>query len=469
MENYIKTLDSLIGIKKDKNHKINRKESIAYAEAWKNLVSAEGGFTERVEQYFYNGFVYTGAKPFVEWVLATEEPTKSLELLFKGKRFERDNSATFRILINILAHLIISGGTQERYLIVQIMKSLPKVSRNKENKTIGDAHKSLTKYFIKELNCEITFPTLSELNINPGFIRNIVLLFDELLVKIEHENLSKKDKETIDAVIQWLHPESKKVDNMTLKTGIRDDVNDEKNGLQSTEMVGENHVPVSAIKITEKPEEGLRERVIEESQVMGGDDEGSETSFETRIEREKILENSTAAEESSQERYDQVKELLKQVDILTNKLWLEAAEDKKKAESEIAELRKETDKQTVQLQDNQQHIKKLQEALLDRTNTISAMSAQINGFSLEHEKLQMIINDREAEIAQRTQMIEALSRDRSKQLDEQTKRLASKLKVEYRDFKDAEGQMMDSDLGENMREQLKNIFAILIKAGISLD
>ena len=121
------------------------------------------------------------------------------------------------------------------------------------------------------------------------------------------------------------------------------------------------------------------------------------------------------------------------------------------------------------MQDNQQHIKKLQEALLDRTNTISAMSAQINELSLEHEKLQMIINDREVEIAQRTQMIEALSRDRSKQLDEQTKRLASKLKVEYRDFKDAEGQMMDSDLGENMREQLKNIFAILIKAGISLD
>lgn len=66
-------------------------------------------------------------------------------------------------------------------------------------------------------------------------------------------------------------------------------------------------------------------------------------------------------------------------------------------------------------------------------------------------------------------MMEALSRDRSRQSDEQLKRLSSSLKVEYRDYKDAEALAMDCDLGENMREQLKNIFAILIKAGIELD
>ena len=66
-------------------------------------------------------------------------------------------------------------------------------------------------------------------------------------------------------------------------------------------------------------------------------------------------------------------------------------------------------------------------------------------------------------------MIEALSRDRAKQSDEQLHRLASTLKVEYRDFKDAETLTMDCDLGENIREQLKNVFSILIKAGIKLD
>jgi hypothetical protein len=79
------------------------------------------------------------------------------------------------------------------------------------------------------------------------------------------------------------------------------------------------------------------------------------------------------------------------------------------------------------------------------------------------------IEAKDQEISQRTQMIEALSRDRAKQSDEQMHRLASKLKVEYRDFRDAETLEMDCDLGENMREQLKNVFSILTKAGITLD
>ena len=96
------------------------------------------------------------------------------------------------------------------------------------------------------------------------------------------------------------------------------------------------------------------------------------------------------------------------------------------------------------------------------------MSLQIKELERRIESLLADMADKENEIAQRIQMIEALSRDRSKQSDEQMNRIASKLKIEYRDFKDAEKLAMDSDLGENMREQLKNVFSILIKAGITL-
>ena len=72
------------------------------------------------------------------------------------------------------------------------------------------------------------------------------------------------------------------------------------------------------------------------------------------------------------------------------------------------------------------------------------------------------------ELQERMKMMEALSRDRAKQSDEAIHRLSSKLKVEYRDFMDAIDIPMDSDLGENMREQLKNVFSVLIKAGITM-
>lgn len=46
-------------------------------------------------------------------------------------------------------------------------------------------------------------------------------------------------------------------------------------------------------------------------------------------------------------------------------------------------------------------------------------------------------------------------------------RIASQIKTEYQDFKSAENTEMSIDLGENMRDQLKNIFAIFEKEGIA--
>lgn len=47
-------------------------------------------------------------------------------------------------------------------------------------------------------------------------------------------------------------------------------------------------------------------------------------------------------------------------------------------------------------------------------------------------------------------------------------RISRELKFEYQDFMGAEDSEMTVELGENMREQLKNIFRILEKEGIIL-
>ena len=72
MENYIEKLDELIALKKNKGHKITKKESEEFVSAWSELIAAEGGFSEKAEQYFYDGFIFAGAKPFVNWVLLSE-------------------------------------------------------------------------------------------------------------------------------------------------------------------------------------------------------------------------------------------------------------------------------------------------------------------------------------------------------------------------------------------------------------
>lgn len=78
------------------------------------------------------------------------------------------------------------------------------------------------------------------------------------------------------------------------------------------------------------------------------------------------------------------------------------------------------------------------------------------------------IAERDAEIAERVKMAEVLSRDRNKQADELPQKLASKIRIEYRDFVDALDVPMSCDLGENLRLQIQSIFDILEKGGMKI-
>lgn len=78
------------------------------------------------------------------------------------------------------------------------------------------------------------------------------------------------------------------------------------------------------------------------------------------------------------------------------------------------------------------------------------------------------LSDLQKENFELKKTIEGLIKYKKVLADELRNRLAKNLKIEYEDFKSAEDMKMDSDLGENMRAQLKNIFSILIKEGIPL-
>ena len=77
-----------------------------------------------------------------------------------------------------------------------------------------------------------------------------------------------------------------------------------------------------------------------------------------------------------------------------------------------------------------------------------------------------LISQKETELSERIEFAEVLDRDRKQQDNEAMQRIASKIKVEYRDFQDAEDIPVDCDLGENFKLQLQSIFDILEKGGI---
>lgn len=113
-----------------------------------------------------------------------------------------------------------------------------------------------------------------------------------------------------------------------------------------------------------------------------------------------------------------------------------------------------------------QQIADLQDTITELRKKLSAAEGDIFVLRQTVEQRDAVIAEKNAEIAERVKMAEVLSRDRSKQADESLQRLASKIRVEYRDFVDALDVPISCDLGENLRLQLQSIFDILEKGGM---
>jgi hypothetical protein len=418
MGNYIDKLDELIALKKNKGHKITKKESEEFASAWSELITAEGGFSEKAEQYFYDGFIFVGAKPFVNWVLLSEDKFSALDTLFKGHAFGKDAASTFRVLISTLAQLM-RKKVEDKNLVCPLIKRIPSSSKNKEGKTIGDGHRVVLKYFVSEIDDGSVLPVLSELNLKPGFINSFISLFDELLSRLDVNALSKKDVQTLASINRWLHPST--VEDVSLKKDSE---------TEQTRSEGQNEGASSPTHQEQSPPH------------------------------------------ANKNPYDQLISILNEATILSGNLRNASTSSEEKCialQETIISLQGEVEALNVQLKASRQKESALEEQLADCSSQIARLSLKAKSLEETIQKLSYEIEAKDQEISQRSQMIEALSRDRAKQSDEQLHRLASTLKVEYRDFKDAETLTMDCDLGENIREQLKNVFSILIKAGIKLD
>ena len=143
--------------------------------------------------------------------------------------------------------------------------------------------------------------------------------------------------------------------------------------------------------------------------------------------------------------------------------------------TESAQQKIKIDALTQSLKDEQEKVHRANQRIANQQATIDELRKKLSDiegdvFALRQDVVQRetVIAEKDVEIAERVKMAEVLSRDRSKQADESLQRLASKIRVEYRDFVDALDVPMSCDLGENLRLQLQSIFDILEKGGMKI-
>lgn len=415
MDNYMEVLDYLIELKKTKKEP-NRIERDQFIEAWQKLVADEG-YSEAADTYLYNGFTYCGASVVKNYIKHSDNPVETLRTVFSGKMYGKNCANTVPILFHLMT-LLLNEKNAELLLISEIIKRIPNALKNKEGKIYGQADRALKKYILDDLHVDV-LPSLSEFvksGLKVAFINDFVLALDEVMSGMKSDGFSKKCLKNIRLIQEWLHPVESEVvpeaETVSIKAETNVEIQETVTGLDSSKETKEGG-PVG-VDISSELEIGKKKL----DKVMKQLDESR-----CEIDKQKIL-----------------------VSTLNQQL-AEANVEKSKI-SDLANARGD-------------RITALSGELSSAKRNIEQLKQQI-------EQLKQQLEQLNKELQERMRMTEALSRDRAKQSDEAFNRLASKLRVEYRDFMDAIDVPMDSYLGENMREQLKNVFSILIKAGIAI-
>ena len=425
MDKYIETLDSLMKSKKEKKKKEpTAKEKDAFRNAWLYLATG-AGFAGRAEQFLYEGFAFCGAEPFYAYLCKTEDPNATLAMLFNGKCYGNDSNVTFRMVTHLLALMLNDGAP--RNVLAPVIKRLPGACINKDKKRLGTAEKTLEKYFLAELHSDVALCPLSDVGTKPVFITDFVVLVSSIIDGIESSDSAK--------------------------------------GL----------VAANAVKIRkwfsdyEASQEASSEMTVTVTEIAPATTDESVASphkADTRQEDVRVPNTPVAqpVEDNPEDMTTYLIDLLSKAGKAAAAVKAEGVQQKIKTEALLQELESEQEK----LQRANQRIAEQQDTIADLRKKIAAAEGDIFVLKQDVALRDAVIAERETEIAERIKMADVLSRDRSKQADESLQRLASKIRVEYRDFADALDIPMSCDLGENLRLQLQSIFDILEKGGMKI-
>ena len=425
MDKYVETLDALMKAKKEKKRP-TIKEKEAFRSAWLGLV-ADTGLVGRAEQYLYEGFAFCGAEPFYAYLIQTEDPNATLATLLGGKYYGIDSNASFRLMAHLLALML--NNNAPRNILALIIKRLPSACVNKDKKRLGTAEKTLEKYFLAELRPDAELCPLADIGTKPVFINEFVALVSSIMDGIENAGSTKG------VVVKNIAKIRKWFADYDISQSVSADTKTDQVIPEATKNTEEKARTISVA-------DNSQEKKVQTPRVVVAQPE------------EKVPSDMIAY----------LTELLGKAAKVTTVVKAESTQQRVKIDALTQALEGEQNK----LQGANQQIADLQDTITELRKKLSATEGDIFALRQAVKQRDAVIAEKDAEIAERVKMAEVLSRDRSKQADESLQRLASKIRIEYRDFVDALDVPMSCDLGENLRLQLQSIFDILEKGGMKI-
>lgn len=427
MDKYIETLDALMKAKKEKKKKEPTiKEKEAFRSAWLSLV-ADTGLAGRAEQFLYEGFAFCGAEPFYAYLIQTEDQNATLATMFSGKYYGIDSNVSFRLVTHLLALMLNNNAPGN--ILAPIIKRLPGACVNKDKKRLGTAEKTLEKYFLTELRPDAELCSLADIGTKPVFINEFVALVSSIMDGIENAGSTKG------VVVKNIAKIRKWFADYDISQSVSADTKTDQVIHEATKITEEKANTISVA-------DNSQEEKVQTPRVVVAQPE------------EKVPSDMIAY----------LTELLGKAAKVTTVVKAESTQQRVKIDALTQTLETEQNK----LHGTNQQIADLQDTITELRKKLSAAEGDIFALRQAVAQRDATIAERDAEIAERVKMAEVLSRDRNKQADELLQKLASKIRIEYRDFVDALDVPMSCDLGENLRLQIQSIFDILEKGGMKI-
>lgn len=151
-----------------------------------------------------------------------------------------------------------------------------------------------------------------------------------------------------------------------------------------------------------------------------------------------------------------------------NKLSFELTEEHKK-EIKKSKNQKKFDKLTAENQDLKARVEDLKNQIAQMTEIIDKKSQETEETKKQLSKVLSMNAILKQEVANGEKILKIQENTATRDHKDTLTRIAKSLKIEYEDFESAKDMEMSVNLGENLREQIKNIFKILSQYGINVN
>lgn len=423
-----------------------------YIEQMVSLLSEEG-FSSNAIKYLKSGFSFAGAKPIAIYFQKMPGQKREAEIekllasdLFRGG----DRLTSFRFAISLSAYSLAWFGEDQKILI-RLIKVLPIVSQNKDKQLLKDAPKIFEKYFLDVVPDSTPLPPLDISSLKGIYISEYRKMLEEILNRV-----STAYRDQALRLGAWIG--GIKISNDSFTPGQFAVTGNEKKEIHSI-VSRKSNSSVASVISENKIEDVTTLPVSEDStQNVPSQSIGSDPKKAIAPLSKKELLDAAAILEGFSARL-----------MATISKWTSTQNELETARQKITELTQEIQQSTVQLDSEKKHCEQLSEELTYRSKLIMDLRGQILEAKETIERLERQIAETTEENRRLNSIISVYSSDKQSSKTEQLNAIASKLKSEYRDFKDVENEGMSIDLGENFRFQLQSIFKILAKAGIDVE